>query len=161
MQRWCARMRGALWYPLTTPLPRGPPLPPAALPPLAAGAVTLARTLEIEKQTHHDIMAMVKAIAEQSAEYGGFVHLGATSQDVNDTVTALQMSECKATLLEAMRTVRAELTRLSEAHKSLPCIGRTHGQHAIPITMGFKFANYLYEFSVAERFLERVEVRRG
>lgn len=63
-------------------------------------------------------------------------------------------------LLEATRSVRRELTRLSEAHKALACIGRTHGQHAIPITMGFKFANYLYEFSVAERYLERVEVRR-
>lgn len=60
-----------------------------------SGAVTLARTLEIEKSTHHDIMAMVKAIAEQSPTYGGFVHFGATSQDVNDTVLALQMGECK------------------------------------------------------------------
>ena len=60
-----------------------------------SGAVTLARTLEIEKSTHHDIMAMVKAIAEQSPEFGGFVHYGATSQDVNDTVLALQMGECK------------------------------------------------------------------
>ena len=121
--------------------------------------MTLARTLEIEKQTHHDIMAMVKAMAEQSPTYGGFVHLGATSQDVNDTVLALQMSECKAALLDATRSVRAELTRLAEAHKKTVCIGRTHGQHAIPITMGFKFANFLYEFTVAERFLERVEVR--
>ena len=62
----------------------------------------------------------------------------------------------QAVLLEA---TRKELTRLSELHKGLACIGRTHGQHAIPITMGFKFANFLYEFSVAERFLERVEVR--
>jgi len=57
--------------------------------------VTLARTLEIEKDTHHDIMAMVKAISEQSPEFGGFVHLGATSQDINDTVLALQLTECK------------------------------------------------------------------
>lgn len=62
----------------------------------AAGAVTLARTLEIEKSTHHDIMAMVKAISEQSPTYGGYVHFGATSQDINDTVTALQLTECKA-----------------------------------------------------------------
>jgi adenylosuccinate lyase len=60
-----------------------------------SGAVTLSRTLEIEKDTHHDIMAMVKAIAEQSSEFGGFVHYGATSQDINDTVLALQLTECK------------------------------------------------------------------
>jgi hypothetical protein len=69
----------------------GVPSPPSP----AAGAVTLERTLEIEKSTHHDIMAMVKAISEQSPTYGGFVHFGATSQDINDTVLALQLSECK------------------------------------------------------------------
>lgn len=136
-------------------------------------------------------MAMVKAISEQSPTFGGYVHFGATSQDINDTVLALQMTECKAravtrtrtlfpdnqtliarvqrapraarppqaTLLEATRSVRRELTRLAAAHRDVVSIGRTHGQHAIPITMGFKFANFLYEFSVAERFLERVEVR--
>lgn len=62
-------------------------------------------------------------------------------------------------LLDATRSVRRELTRLSSKHRDVVSIGRTHGQHAIPITMGFKFANFLYEFSVAERFLERVEVR--
>ena len=67
----------------------------------------------------------------------------------------------QAALIEAIAAVRQELTRLSLQHKSTATIGRTHGQHAIPITMGFKFANYLYEFSVAERFLERVEVRFG
>jgi hypothetical protein len=62
----------------------------------AAGKVTLERTLAIEEETHHDIMAMVKAIAEAAGpKYGGFIHLGATSQDVNDTVLALQLAECK------------------------------------------------------------------
>jgi hypothetical protein len=76
-----------------------PPPPGVA----AGGKVTLARTLEIEKDTHHDIMAMVKAISEQSAEFGGYVHLGATSQDINDTVLALQMTECKASGRAASR----------------------------------------------------------
>ncbi len=123
---------------------------------VASGAVTLARTLDIEKETHHDIMAVVKALTEQCPKFGGWVHYGATSQDVNDTVTALQLTECRAALLAATREVRAQLTRLAAAHASTAMIGRTHGQHAIPITMGFKFANYLYEVSVAESFLERV-----
>jgi adenylosuccinate lyase len=110
---------------------------------VASGAVTLARTLEIEKETHHDIMAVVKALAEACPAHGGWVHYGATSQDVNDTVTALQLTECKAALLAAARDVREQLTRLAEAHRATAAIGRTHGQHAIPITMGFKFANYV------------------
>jgi len=125
---------------------------------IASGAVTLARTLDIEKETHHDIMAVVKAITEKCPKYGGFVHYGATSQDVNDTVTALQLKECKVELLRALDFVRAQLTRLAETYKDTATIGRTHGQHAIPITMGFKFANYLYEVSVASSFLARVEI---
>ena len=63
--------------------------------------------------------------------------------------------------MASLSDIKRELTRLSSLHRTTATIGRTHGQHAIPITMGFKFANYLYEFSVAERFLERVEVRFG
>lgn len=86
------------------------------------------------------------------------MHYGATSQDINDTVTALQLQECKAVLLAATADVRRELSRLADAYKTTATIGRTHGQHAIPITMGFKFANYLYEVSVAEAFLARVDI---
>ena len=137
-------------------IPAAAPAEVAAV--LASGAVTLARTLEIEKETHHDIMAVVKAISEKCPQHGGFVHYGATSQDVNDTVTALQLAECKDALLAALGAVRGHLTRLAQTHSALPTIGRTHGQHAIPITMGFKFANYLYELSVAEGFLARVSI---
>jgi adenylosuccinate lyase len=125
---------------------------------VAAGRVTLERTLEIEKETHHDIMAVVKALTEAAPEFGEWVHYGATSQDVNDTVTALQLRECRDVLLGATRDVRRELARLADTHAAVPTIGRTHGQHAIPITLGFKFANYLYEMTVAESFLERVGV---
>jgi len=119
--------------------------------------VTLARTLEIEKDTQHDIMAVVKAMTEQCPKHGGFVHFGATSQDVNDTVLALQLTECRAALLESLRAVRRELTRLAAAHRDTAAIARTHGQHAIPTTMGLKFANFLYEATVAEGMLERVQ----
>ncbi|MEM4272578.1 MAG: lyase family protein, partial [Candidatus Bilamarchaeaceae archaeon] len=51
--------------------------------------VKLERVLEIEEEIHHDLMAMVKALAEQSGECGGYVHLGATSYDIEDTATAL------------------------------------------------------------------------
>ena len=89
---------------------------------------------------------------------GGWVHYGATSQDINDCVTALQLAECTATLLAGTRAVRAELTRLAVTHRDVVTIARTHGQHAIPTTFGFKFANFLYEMSVAESFLARVAV---
>ena len=84
----------------------------------AAGGVLLARTLAIEKETHHDIMAMVKALAEGMPTAGGWVHYGATSQDVNDSVTALQLAECTQMLLASTRAVRVELTRLAVTHRS-------------------------------------------
>lgn len=62
-------------------------------------------------------------------------------------------------LLDALTSVRRELTRLSVKYRGTACIARTHGQHAIPITMGFKFANFLYEMTVAQAMLDRVEVR--
>lgn len=125
------------------------------------GKVTTARVQELEQETHHDIMAMVMALSEQSKDFGGYVHLGATSQDINDTVTALQLVQSKQQLLEAVDAVRRELTRLSLEHRDTACIGRTHGQHAVPTTIGFKFANFLYEVSVAREYLARAQVDIG
>ena len=137
-------------------------IPAAAYPAIKqhidAGRVTVERTLDIERETHHDIMAMVKAISEQDEQYGGFVHYGATSQDINDTVTALQIQHAQQLLLAATDAVKAQLGSLAERYKLLTAIGRTHGQHAIPITMGFKFANFLYELSHAQSTLQRVNV---
>jgi adenylosuccinate lyase len=117
----------------------------------ARGAGRAACTRGLTNTTH-------PRAAEKCPKHGGYVHFGATSQDVNDSVLALQIRECKAVLTASMGELRAQLTRLSTTYRDTVTIGRTHGQHAIPITMGFKFANYLYEFSVAESFLARVDV---
>lgn len=62
-------------------------------------------------------MAMVKAISEQSPQYGGYVHFGATSQDVNDTVTALQMQECK------VRVTKRSLPSVLRSYANSPAVG--------------------------------------
>ncbi len=123
--------------------------------------VKLSRVKEIEAETNHDIMALVKAIAEQCPNYGGYVHYGATSQDINDTVLGLQLKEAKKILLQSITEVRKALTKLALRYRDLPAIGRTHGQHAIPITMGFKFANFLYELSIAQKRLDNTKVEYG
>eukprot|EP00762_Andalucia_godoyi_P003446 ANDGO_04286.mRNA.1 Adenylosuccinate lyase len=128
---------------------------------VSEGRVNVQRVLEIEKEIHHDIMAMVKALAECDPQYGEFVHFSATSQDINDTVMGLQLSEAKTEILNACTAVRKELTRISKDHRDLVCIARTHGQHAIPTTMGFKFANFLYELSEASNMLENAPVHFG
>ena len=123
--------------------------------------VKLDRVHEIEKQTSHDLMAVVLAITEQCIIGGKFVHLGATSMDVQDTVLGLQLNAAKEALLISTKGVLKELARLTETHRNVICIGRTHGQHAIPMTQGFKFANFLSEFLISYDQLVHAKVNYG
>lgn len=117
------------------------------------GNISLQRVREIEHEIDHDLMAVVKAIAEKCENFGGYVHFGATSYDIQDTVLGLQLKEAKTQLLQRIETVNKELASLAQEHKDSVCIGRTHGQHAIPTTHGFKFANFAYEFKAAHEQL--------
>ncbi|MDI6603427.1 MAG: adenylosuccinate lyase, partial [Patescibacteria group bacterium] len=104
--------------------------------------VKLKRVKEIEKETKHDIMAMVKALTEVAGPAGKYVHLTATSYDIVDTVQALQIKEAMEILFKKGRELLKICLNLCQKYKGLIMIGRTHGQHALPITLGFKFANY-------------------
>jgi len=123
------------------------------------GIVTLERVKEIEKETRHDVMAMVKALSEVcEGEAGKFVHLGATSYDIVDTALALQLRDALRILEGDLKRLLGILLELAERHKGTVCIGRTHGQHAVPTTYGMKFAIWAYEVS---RHLDRLEELRG
>lgn len=116
--------------------------------------VKLERVKEIDGEIHHDLMAMVKGLTEQCEEGAGkYIHLGATSYDIEDSATALQLREAinyiKSALLELLMT----LIKLTEEKKDLVCIGRTHGQHAIPTTYGMRFGVWAYEIN---RHLDRI-----
>ncbi len=123
--------------------------------------IKLDRVNEIEKQTSHDLMAVVLAITEQCSIGGKFIHLGATSMDVQDTVLGLQLTKSKYFLLQSLIGVLKELARLTETHRNIISIGRTHGQHAIPMTQGFKFANFLSEFLISYQQLLQAKVNYG
>ncbi|MFX1279499.1 MAG: adenylosuccinate lyase [Promethearchaeota archaeon] len=116
--------------------------------------VKLERVKEIDYEIHHDLMAMVKGLAEQCEEGAGkYIHLGATSYDIEDTATAIQLREAlnyiKSSLLELLKI----LLIIVEEKKDLVCIGRTHGQHAIPTTFGMRFGVWIYEI---DRHLDRI-----
>ena len=104
--------------------------------------VKLKRVKQIEKEIGHDVMALVKALAEICGESGRYVHLTATSYDIVDTSQALQLKGAIEILLIKGKELLKNCLTVSEKYKDLVMIGRTHGQHAIPITLGFKFANY-------------------
>ncbi|AHL22512.1 adenylosuccinate lyase [Thermococcus nautili] len=116
--------------------------------------VKLERVKEIETEIHHDIMAVVKALSEVCGEHGKYVHLGATSNDIIDTANALLIKESLELIERYLRELRDVLMKLAEEHKYTVCIGRTHGQHAVPTTYGMKFALWLDE---VQRHLERLE----
>jgi len=131
-------------------------IPSAAADEIAAGAkkVELARVNEIEAEIHHDLMAMVKALSEKCPKYGGFVHLGATSYDIEDTATALTMKRAIGRIRNRLSETAGILRKLAIEHKKTVCIGRTHGQHAVPTTYGMKFAIYYTE---VKRHLARLD----
>ncbi|NJE62378.1 adenylosuccinate lyase [Thermococcus sp. 21S7] len=116
--------------------------------------VKLDRVKEIEAEIHHDIMAVVKALSEVCHEHGKYVHLGATSNDIIDTANVLLIKESLAIVENDLREMRSILKNLAKEHKYTVCIGRTHGQHAVPTTYGMKFAIWLDEI---QRHLDRIE----
>lgn len=115
--------------------------------------VKLERVKEIEAEIHHDIMAVVKALSEVCGEHGKYVHLGATSNDIIDTANALLIKESLEIVERDLKELRSILKKLAKEHIDTVCIGRTHGQHAIPTTYGMKFALWLDEI---QRHIERL-----
>jgi adenylosuccinate lyase len=118
-----------------------------------SGSVTVQRVAEIEAETRHDVMSVVKALAEQAGEAGAYIHLGATSNDIIDTANALQLKEAWPLVDAACRELRNELARLAKENKATIQVGRTHGQWAVPTTFGLKMAVYAVEM---DRHLERL-----
>lgn len=115
--------------------------------------VKIERVKEIEKETKHDIMAVVKSLSEVCASSGKYVHLGATSYDIVDTSNALQFKEAIAIIEKDLRDLETALLDLAETHINTVAVGRTHGQHAIPITYGLRFSIWAMEI---RRHIERV-----
>ncbi|MEM3702820.1 MAG: adenylosuccinate lyase [Candidatus Bathyarchaeia archaeon] len=115
--------------------------------------VKLARVKEIEREIKHDVAALVKALAEASGSSGAYVHLGATSYDIVDTATALQLKEALELIERRLSDFEKVLMDKALRYKETLMIGRTHGQHALPITLGFKFAVWMREIA---RHIERV-----
>ena len=120
--------------------------------------VKLARVKQIEKEIQHDLMAMVQGLTEIcSGDAGKYVHLGATSYDIEDTAMALQLSQAINVLTKSVRSFLTILINQAESHRDHVCVGRTHGQHALPTTFGMRFAVWAAEFA---RHLDRLQEAR-
>ena len=119
--------------------------------------VKLNRVKAIEAEIQHDLMAIVKALAEKCGPAGGSVHRGATSYDMIDTGIALQFRDALDQIEGELRRLLTGLVRLARKHRKTVMLGRTHGQAAVPTTFGFKMVVFASEVG---RHLERLgEIR--
>jgi adenylosuccinate lyase len=109
--------------------------------------VKLSRIKEIEREIKHDIASLVRALAEACGPSGAYVHLGATSSDIVDSARALQLKEALGLIEKRLDDFEKILMEKAVQYRNTLMIGRTHGQHALPITLGFKFAVWMREIS--------------
>ncbi len=123
----------------------------------SAPETRLERVKEIEAEIDHDMMAIVKAISEICGTAGRWVHYGATSNDILDTATALQIRDSLALIDEKLGTLLSVLLFRSAETRTLVCAGRTHGQIGVPTTYGLRFAIWASEIS---RHIERLRQMR-
>jgi adenylosuccinate lyase len=106
------------------------------------------------KTTRNNILPALKAFRTSCGTgHGDYVHHGATTQDAIDTGEVLALKEAVAIMLRELRAIEDRLVTLTEEHRNTPMIGRSHGQQAIPITLGLKFAVWLAE---VRRHIERL-----
>jgi adenylosuccinate lyase len=120
-------------------------------------AFEVERIEEIEAQTNHDVIAFLTNMAEHIGEPSKWVHFGMTSSDLGDTALCYQMTQATDILIEDVRRIGEICKRRALEERDTLCVGRTHGIHAEPMTMGMKFARWAWAM---KRALDRLERTR-
>ncbi|HEX8949903.1 MAG TPA: adenylosuccinate lyase [Dissulfurispiraceae bacterium] len=115
---------------------------------------SIERIDEIEKTVKHDVIAFLTSVAEFVGPESRFIHMGLTSSDVVDTALSLLMREAADIIIHDIREMMEVLKAQAIRYKDTPCIGRSHGIHAEPMTFGLKFALW---YEDAKRNLRRIE----
>src|SRR6188474_1552293 len=119
----------------------------------ANAAFDIARIEEIEAVTQHDVIAFTTAVAEKVGPPARWLHFGLTSSDVIDTAQAIQMREACNLIIRNIAALMETVRERAEEHRRTPMIGRTHGVHAEPMTLGVKLALWYAEL---QRAMDRV-----
>ena len=128
-------------------------IPPKSLKAIREKAgFSVKRIDEIEKVVKHDVIAFLTSVNEKVGEDGRFIHIGLTSYDVVDTALSLLMRESLENIRKKLLDLKKVLKKQALKYKKTPCIGRTHGVHAEPVTFGFKL---LVWYEEVKRHLDR------
>ena len=116
------------------------------------------KILEIEETTKHDVIAFLTNVAEYVGPESRHIHYGMTSSDILDTTLSFQMKTAGELLLKRLYDLKDALKQRAIEHKNTVCIGRSHGIHAEPTSMGLKFALW---FEETKRNIERLQKAIG
>ena len=121
-------------------------IPKSALPKIRKGTFDATKIAEVESRVGHDVIAFLTVLNESIGQpEARYVHLGMTSQDLNDTSMAVQMLESARIIQKELQSVREAAAELAIRHRRTLMAGRTHGIVAEPITFGFKVAGWVAE----------------
>ena len=112
----------------------------------AKAKINVKRIHAIEEKVQHDVIAFLTSITEKVGPKGKFLHQGMTSSDVLDTCFNIQLTQAAKILLKDINEILKIIKKQAKKHKFTPCIGRTHGIHAEPMTFGLKLASFYEEF---------------
>ena len=131
-------------------------IPESALPKIRKGTFDATKIAEVESRVGHDVIAFLTVLGESIGQpEARYVHLGMTSQDLNDTAMAVQTVEAAKIILRDLASVREAAAELAIRHRRTLMAGRTHGIVAEPITFGFKVAGWVAEL---DRSITRLEL---
>ncbi len=124
--------------------------------------IDVARIGYVENEIKHDLLAFIRCLEEQAGKAGRFIHRGLTSSDVKDTALSMQMRDALTLVLDATKRLRGVLLEQARQYRDLVIVGRTHGMHAEPTTLGLKFflwhAEIVRDISRLERAREIISI---
>ncbi len=122
------------------------------------GKIKVKRIHDIEAKVKHDVIAFLTSITEQAGIKARYLHQGMTSSDVLDTSFNIQLMQSGKIILKDIDKILIVLKRQAKKYKMTPCIGRSHGIHAEPITFGLKLASFYEEFKRnKKRLIDAIE----
>ena len=108
--------------------------------------INVKRIHQIEAKVKHDVIAFLTSVTEKAGIKARYLHQGMTSSDVVDTSFNIQLAQSGKILLKDLDEILRVLKKQAKKYKFTPCMGRSHGIHAEPITFGLKLASYYEEF---------------
>ena len=116
--------------------------------------INVKRIHQIESQVKHDVIAFLTSVTEKAGIKARYLHQGMTSSDVLDTSFNIQLVQSGKIILKDLDQILKVLKKQAKKYKLTPCMGRSHGIHAEPITFGLKLSSYYAEFKRNKKRLE-------